>query len=609
MLNGYCAMATEHLNALPSGYQLEEYKFERVLGAGGFGITYLAHEKTLKRKVAIKEFLPRDIAMRGDGGVTIHPVSSSDLEDYEYGLERFRDEARTLVSFRHPNIVAVHRLLEANNTAYLVMEYEEGDSLFEILERDRTLTEIEVKEILFPLLDGLDRVHMAGFLHRDIKPANIYVRHDGSPVLIDFGAARQAIGERSRSITAIVSTGYAPMEQYSVHGKQGAYSDLYALAATAYKALTGNRPPDAVQRVANDPYTPAVIAGQGNADVAFLEAIDWALVMDAEVRPQSVGAWLTALQGQAPSATIVASSQPAIDLPLVPDEEPTQIHPTEKSPHGAAPWLIGGGIALVISAAAAGGWYLYDARETERLEIAARLAAERKAAEQKKVEEVRQKAAEEARRRAAEIEQRRVRAEAQRKKEEAARRKAAEDARRKASVDARRKSVVDAQRKAAEDARRKAAEDARRKAAEDARRKAAEDARRKAAQRASRGAIVQLRIAIINKCYKSINVVYRYKQANGAWITRGWQKIPNGRTKSWNIRATSRIFYVYAESFDRRFTWSGKNRSGSISAPVVYRRFGHTTGPLYGPGRKTVSFARKVISPSNTGFNQSYTCK
>ena len=128
MLNGYCAMATEHLNALPGGYQLEEYKFERVLGAGGFGITYLAHEKTLKRKVAIKEFLPRDIAMRGDGGVTIHPVSSSDLEDYEYGLERFRDEARTLVSFRHPNIVAVHRLLEANNTAYLVMEYEEGDT-------------------------------------------------------------------------------------------------------------------------------------------------------------------------------------------------------------------------------------------------------------------------------------------------------------------------------------------------------------------------------------------------------------------------------------------------------------------------------------------------
>ena len=588
-------MAIEHLNALPSGYQLEEYLFERVLGAGGFGITYLAHEKTLMRKVAIKEFLPRDIAVRGDGGVTVHPVSSADLEDYEYGLDRFRDEARTLVSFRHPNIVAVLRLLEANNTAYLVMEYEEGDSLDEILKRDGTLTGAEVREILFPLLDGLDRVHKAGFLHRDIKPANIYVRHDGSPVLIDFGAARQAIGDRSRSLTAIVSAGYAPMEQYSVHGKQGAYSDLYALAATAYKALIGKRPPDAVQRAADDPYTPAVDAGRGKADASLLEAIDWALVMDAQDRPQSVDAWLADLRGETPSATIAAGSRSMPDLPPVPDSRSTQIRPPEKSRRGAAPWLIGGGIALVIAAAVAGGWYLYDARETERLEIAARLAAE-----QKKVEE--------ARRKAAEIERRRVEAEAQRKKDEAARRKAEEDARRKAAEDARRKAAEVARRKAAEVARRKAAEVARRKAAEVARRKAAEVARRKAAERALRGAVVVLRIGISNKCYKNINIVYRYKQANGAWITQGWQRVLNGRTKSWKIRSTSRIFYIYAESFDRRFSWSGKNRSGSISAPVVYRKFGHTTGPLRGPGRKTVSFARKVISANNTGYNQSYTC-
>lgn len=577
LLNGYYAMATEHLNALPSGYQLEEYLFERVLGAGGFGITYLALEQTLKRKVAIKEFLPRDIAVRGKGGVTVHPVSSADQEDYEYGLERFRDEARTLVSFRHPNIVAVHRLLEANNTAYLVMEYEEGDSLDEILKRDGTLTEGEVREILFPLLDGLERVHMAGFLHRDIKPANIYVRHDGSPVLIDFGAARQAIGDRSRSLTAIVSSGYAPMEQYSVHGKQGAYSDLYALAATAYKALTGKRPPDAVQRVVNDPYTPALVAAQRKADAGFLKAIDWALTMDAEDRPQSVDAWLAALHGETPGVTIAATGPSIPDIPHAPDEEPTQIPPTGKTTRGAAPWLIGGGIALVISVAVAGGWYLYDARETEKLEIAARLATERKAVEQEKAEVVRRKTAEEARRKAAEIERRRAEAAAQRKKDQAARRKAELDVRRKA-------------------------------AAKDVRRKAAAEARRKAAQRASRGAIVELKIAIINKCYKSVNVVYRYKQANGAWITRGWHKIRNGRTKSWKFRASSRTFYIYAESFDRRFSWSGKNRSGSISVPVVYRKFGHTTGPLNGPGRKVVSFARKVIRPSYSGFDQSYTC-
>lgn len=174
---------------------------------------------------------------------------------------------------------------------------------------------------------------------------------------------------------------------------------------------------------------------------------------------------------------------------------------------------------------------------------------------------------------------------------------------------AQRKKDEAARRKVEADARRKAAEDARRKAAAEARRKAVVDARRKAARRASRGAVVELKIAIINKCYKSVNVVYRYKQANGAWITRGWQQIRNGRTKSWKFRATSRTFYIYAESFDRRFSWSGKNRSGSISAPVVYRKFGHTTGPLVGPGRKTVSFARKVIRPSYSGFDQSYTCK
>ena len=578
-------MANEHLNALPSGYQLEEYLFERVLGAGGFGITYLAQEETLKRKVAIKEFLPRDIAVRGAGGVTVHPVSSAESQDYEYGLERFRDEARTLVSFRHPNIVAVHRLLEANNTAYLVMEYEEGDSLDQILKRDGSLTGAEVREIVIPLLDGLERVHQAGFLHRDIKPANIYIRHDGSPVLIDFGAARQAIGEHSRSLTAIVSTGYAPMEQYSVHGKQGAYSDLYALAATAYKALIGKRPPEAIRRVADDPYIPAVIAGRGKADASLLKAIDWALVMEAGDRPQSVDAWLAALRGEAPAGTIVAGSVATPDLPPARDEEPTKVRPKQKSRRRAAPWLIGGGLALAVSAALAGGWFVYDARQTERLETAARLAAERQEAELREAEEARQTAAAEARR------------------------KAVEDARRRARAAARRKAAEAARRKTAEDARSKAAESARRKWLEDAR---AESARRRAAARARRsavvGAVVVLEISVINKCHKSLNVVYRYRQANGAWITRGWQQVRNGRTKSWKFRATSRTFYIYAESFDRRFSWSGKNRSGSISAPVVYRKFGHTKGPLSGPGRKTVSLARKVISPGNKGFNQSYTC-
>ena len=573
-------MAIEHLNALPSGYQLEEYQFERVLGAGGFGITYLAHEKTLKRKVAIKEFLPRDIAVRGDGGITVHPVSNSELDDYEYGLERFRDEARTLVSFRHPNIVSVHRLMEANNTAYLVMEYEEGDSLDDILKRDGTLVEAEVREILFPLLDGLDRVHKAGFLHRDIKPANIYIRHDGSPVLIDFGAARQALGDRSRSLTAIVSTGYAPMEQYSVHGNQGAYTDLYALAATAYKSLTGKRPPDAVQRIANDPYEPVVDAARGKADATFLEAIDWALASDPEDRPQTVGHWLAALHGEKPAtmsaATIVAGDRQQTHEPQMPDEAPTEVPQAVAGRRGIAPWLIAGGIALAISATLAGGWVLYDARETEKREEIARLAAERKAAAQRKAEE-------EARRKAAEEEQRRAKVEAQRKAE--ARRR--EEARRRA-----------------EEQRKKEA--ARRKAEEDARRKEAE---KKKKRKPPSSVVARLRIAIINKCYKNLNVVYRHKQSNGTWITLGWQQVRAGQTRTWNIRSASRTFYMFAESFDRKLTWSGKNKSGSISAPVVYRKFSHTKGPLYGPGRKIVSFARRTIRPQFSAFTQTYTCR
>jgi serine/threonine protein kinase len=298
-------MSTEHRNALPQGYQLDDYVIDRILGAGGFGITYLAHEKTLNRNVAIKEFLPRDLAVRGEDGSTIHPVSTSDEEDFSYGLERFREEARTLVNFRHPNIIPVHRLMEANGTAYLVMEYEDGDSLQQIVEREGTLDEETIKGILLPILDGLAQVHEAGFLHRDIKPGNIYIRSDGSPVLIDFGAARQALGAKSRSMTAVVSVGYAPMEQYSVRGKHSTATDIYALGATAYRAVTGTRPPDAVERVETDPLIPAATTGKGRYSEAFLEAIDWALRMDAAARPQSIAAWRAALVGEAGVPTMV----------------------------------------------------------------------------------------------------------------------------------------------------------------------------------------------------------------------------------------------------------------------------------------------------------------
>lgn len=229
-------MTQDLRHALPPGFLLEEYEIEAVLGHGGFGVTYLARDLNLGTPLAIKEYLPSDLALREDG-TTVHPKSEADREEYRWGLERFLGEAQTLTRFEHPNIVSVLRFFEANGTAYLVMAYQKGDSLSDILRQKGRLDETEVMGILGPLLDGLAEVHKAGFLHRDIKPGNIYIRADGSPLLLDFGAARQALGHRSKSLTAIVTAGFAPQEQYFSGGNQGPWTDIYALAAVLYREI------------------------------------------------------------------------------------------------------------------------------------------------------------------------------------------------------------------------------------------------------------------------------------------------------------------------------------------------------------------------------------
>ncbi|HEY7610130.1 MAG TPA: protein kinase [Alphaproteobacteria bacterium] len=291
-------MTEEMRHALPKGYEIEGYRMEKVLGAGGFGITYLAHEISINRKVAIKEYLPNGIAARGRDDVSVHPLSSSDRENFQWGLERFRKEAQTLVTFHHSNIVTVYRYFEANGTAFLVMAYEDGESLAKILERAGTLTEEEINDILVPLLSGLEHVHKAGFLHRDIKPGNIYIRRDGSPVLLDFGAARQALGGRSQSLTSIVSAGYAPFEQYTTRGNQGPWTDIYAFGGVLYRATTGDRPPDSPDRIRDDPYVPAVKAAAGKYSETLLAAIDAALEVDEAHRPQNVAEWRALFAGQ-----------------------------------------------------------------------------------------------------------------------------------------------------------------------------------------------------------------------------------------------------------------------------------------------------------------------
>jgi len=283
--------------ALPAGYAVQEYRIEKLLGVGGFGLTYLATDANLNLRVALKEYLPGDIALRGPDQ-SIQPSAPQNVEDFNWGKRRFLDESRTLASFRHPNIVRVMRFFEANGSAYMVMEYVEGDALPDWLKPRRPLGEAQVAALVAPLLDGLEVVHNAGYMHRDIKPGNIYIRNDGSPVLLDFGSARQ----KNQELTAIVTPGYAPFEQYHSQGKQGPWSDIYALAGVAYWVITGNRPLEAAARVRQDAMAPAVqTLERERYRPEFLAAIDWALAPNEDERPQSVREWREALLGTAPA--------------------------------------------------------------------------------------------------------------------------------------------------------------------------------------------------------------------------------------------------------------------------------------------------------------------
>ena len=301
-----------HRNSLPAGVTLQEYLVESVLGAGGFGITYLCRDTHLEKRVAIKEFFPSSLVVRAlDGGVI--PTQNEHHDSYAQGLQRFIQEARTLARFAHPHIVRVNRYFEANGTGYMVMDFEEGQPLNRLQAQGHALGEDRARALLAPLFDGLQAVHDAGFLHRDIKPANIFIRASGGPVLLDFGSARHALGGATQTLTALVTPGFAPIEQYSSDGEQGPWTDIYAMGGVLYWALTGENPPDAVKRLKRDTVPDRLAAVSTSASLASLRAIDWALQLDERERPRSLAEWRRALNGEIAPDTVAVRT---LDLAL-----------------------------------------------------------------------------------------------------------------------------------------------------------------------------------------------------------------------------------------------------------------------------------------------------
>ena len=289
--------------ALAAGERIADYEIKDVLGEpGSFGITYLATDLHLQRDVALKEYFPGGYAVRR--GREVMPRDDSKAGTFDWGLERFSEEARTLAQFNHRNIVRVLHLVSGiNGTAYIVMELAKGRTLESMVEENGPLEADAFNPIFDQLLDGCSAIHNIGILHRDIKPSNIIVSSQGVPVLIDFGAARDLALQKKSGFTAIVTDTYSPPEQYSREQPQGPWTDIYALAATAYYCLSGGPPPASTARAIGDTTIPATEAAAGRASQVMLEGLDRGLILTAKNRPQSIEQWrreldLTPLQQQ-----------------------------------------------------------------------------------------------------------------------------------------------------------------------------------------------------------------------------------------------------------------------------------------------------------------------
>jgi len=446
--------------ALKPGQTIGRYEIVSVLGQGGFGITYRARDIQLDREVAIKEYLPSALAFRQDG-VTVLPRTTKMADDFGWGRERFVTEGRTLASLhRVPAIVRVFDFLQFNGTAYIVMELLHGETLEDRIAKNGKLTAEEVDRILWPLLDGLEQVHNAGFLHRDIKPANILLDAAGNPTLIDFGASRAAMAGRSTPLTAIFTPGYAAAEQMT-SAKQGPWTDIYGLSATLYHAIAGQRPPSAFDRMLNDGYEPLAKLDPAGFSPGVLAGLDAGLAVAARERPQSIAGWR-------PILGMTAAPEADTTVPMGKAQPDGRHVSTLPRPAAAAPKRSGLWIAaavVLLALLGGGGYYAIASRGPDPEMVKARQAAEEAEARRLKAEQeaAKLRIENEQRQKAEEIAAARKR---QEEAEAAAKKQFEEETRRKIEAE------IAVQKRSEEEAKRRADEEA------EARRKAIEDARK-----------------------------------------------------------------------------------------------------------------------------------
>ena len=440
-----------------------------MIGSGGFGITYEAEDVKLGTKVAIKEYYPEEFGHR-DASLSVRPKSEPHTRTFEWGRSSFLQEARTLARFRHPSVVQVTRVFEAFSTAYMVMVFEQGQSFEGWLKHlGRPPTQEELDRIAGPILDALEMMHGESFLHRDIAPDNIIVRADGTPVLLDFGAARRAVAEESRSLTGIVKAGYSPQEQYATDGRlQGPWTDIYAFGATLYRAVTGKVPEESTLRGIDDRMLSAVSVGDGKYRPGFLEAIDACLEVHHADRPQSVAQVRSMLLTRPareipPPAQVVTA--PPVETQKTGTTKPTRVPPARRS---TKPWWAVAAVIAVVAVGVSGGLQYARWQQAKRV-------ADVEAAKKKADEDVAKKAVEERERREAEAkrfqEGSRLAFEAAQRAERAEQQRREEEAKRKADQEAQRQADAAAAMKRADDeaqARARADAEAKRKVEEEA---------------------------------------------------------------------------------------------------------------------------------------------